>query len=72
MHVINIAVICVTIFVLGDVISRSYCETTTERLVVYNLTFKTFWSEELFEKQYPRYRPPAQWSRLEGNLAIKS
>ncbi|XP_049604030.1 spondin-2b isoform X3 [Syngnathus scovelli] len=32
----------------------------------YNLTFIGKWSQAAFPKQYPVYRPPAQWSKLVG------
>lgn len=52
---------------LGNADAPDQADGCRETMVLYNLTFKTFWSEDRFEKQYPRYRPPAQWSRLEGN-----
>jgi len=36
------------------------------RLAVYNLQLNTFWSEQVFPKQYPQWRPPAQWSKSVG------
>lgn len=35
-------------------------------LAVYRLELRTFWSEERFPKQYPQWRPPAQWSKTIG------
>lgn len=35
---------------------------------MYELEVETFWSEELFPKQYPQWRPPPQWSRTLGIL----
>jgi hypothetical protein len=35
-------------------------------LAVYKLRLETFWSEERFPKQYPQWRPPAQWSKTVG------
>ncbi|KAJ8262476.1 hypothetical protein GJAV_G00166890 [Gymnothorax javanicus] len=32
----------------------------------YNLSFTGLWSQTAFPKQYPMYRPPAQWSHLIG------
>ena len=40
------------------------CQST--KLVVYKVTFSTFWDREKFPKQYPEFRPPAQWSKLVG------
>ena len=44
--------------------SSMKCQST--KLVVYQVTFKTFWDRETFPKQYPEWRPPAQWSKLIG------
>ena len=35
-------------------------------LAVYRLSLATEWSEEKFPKQYPQWRPPAQWSKTVG------
>ena len=35
-------------------------------LAVYRLNLATEWSEEKFPKQYPQWRPPAQWSKTVG------
>lgn len=32
----------------------------------YKLTFTGKWSRSAFPKQYPVYRPPAQWSNIVG------
>ncbi|KAI0214571.1 Spondin-2 [Lamellibrachia satsuma] len=37
-----------------------------EPIVKYSLTLQTFWARKYFPKQYPRYRPRAQWSKLIG------
>ena len=37
-------------------------------LAVYKIRLETFWSEERFPKQYPQWRPPAQWSKTVGLL----
>lgn len=34
----------------------------------YKLTFNGKWSRSAFPKQYPVYRPPAQWSNIVGKL----
>jgi len=39
-------------------------------LAVYRLEFTTHWSRELFPKQYPETRPPAQWSKIVGKYTI--
>jgi len=35
-------------------------------LAVYSIKLKTYWSEQSFPKQYPQWRPPAQWSKTVG------
>ena len=40
------------------------CE--SNRLVVYKVIFTTYWDRKRFPKQYPEWRPPAQWSKLVG------
>ena len=37
-------------------------------LSVYNVKIETFWTKEKFPKQYPLWRPPAQWSRWGCNM----
>lgn len=37
-----------------------------EFMAKYNLTIETFWSRDVFTKQYPLFRPHAQWSKLVG------
>jgi len=37
-----------------------------ERLVVYKMELQTFWDEQTFPKQYPQWRPSAQWSKTVG------
>jgi len=37
-----------------------------EQLVVYKLELETFWDEKIFTKQYPQWRPSAQWSKTIG------
>ncbi|CAB3375556.1 Hypothetical predicted protein [Cloeon dipterum] len=37
-----------------------------DTLAVYRVVLDTHWTKELFPKQYPEFRPPAQWSRLLG------
>ncbi|GFU57476.1 spondin-2 [Trichonephila clavipes] len=41
-------------------LSDSRCP--TDILVMYRMVLHTEWSEEKFPKQYPEWRPPAQWS----------
>ena len=44
------------------------CQST--KLVVYKVTFATFWDRDKFPKQYPEWRPAAQWSKLIGKINI--
>ncbi|CAL4063337.1 unnamed protein product [Meganyctiphanes norvegica] len=37
-----------------------------DKLTVYRLLAQTAWSREDFPKQYPEWRPPAQWSKIVG------
>ncbi|XP_069060281.1 spondin-2 isoform X1 [Pleurodeles waltl] len=39
---------------------------TAEELARYSIVFTGKWSQVAFPKQYPLYRPPAQWSSLLG------
>ena len=45
------------------------CQST--KLVVYKVTFSTFWDRKKFPKQYPEFRPPAQWSKLIGKIFVQ-
>ena len=38
----------------------------TDKLALYRVVFNTFWDRETFPRQYPEWRPPAQWSKLIG------
>lgn len=44
--------------------AESLC--TARPLAKYSLTFTGKWSQTAFPKQYPLFRPPAQWSSLLG------
>ena len=55
------------LLVLGDA-NDMPCESS--KLVVYKVTFDTFWDREIFPKQYPEWRPPAQWSKLVGKIVF--
>jgi len=37
-----------------------------DSLAVYQIVLETNWSEKIFPKQYPQWRPPAQWSKTIG------
>lgn len=42
---------------------------TASETAQYRLTFSGKWTQAAFPKQYPVYRPPAQWSNLIGKCA---
>ena len=37
-----------------------------DMLVVYRLSLRTEWDEKIFPKQFPQWRPAAQWSKTIG------
>ena len=43
---------------------------TARALAKYSITFKGKWSQTAFPKQYPLFRPPAQWSSLLGKHSL--
>ncbi|XP_066996065.1 spondin-2 [Anabrus simplex] len=51
-------------------VSRERC--LSDRLAVYHLEVHTHWTRELFPKQFPEWRPPAQWSKLVGRSHDRS
>jgi len=60
---VSLLLVVVLVVVVRKVSSNS-C--SSDRLVVYQLRLDTGWGEETFPKQYPQWRPPAQWSRTVG------
>ena len=44
-----------------------HCE---NEMAVYNVTFTTFWTDDRFPKQYPYFRPNAQFSPLIGKTNV--
>ena len=42
-----------------------------DMLAVYSLALRTEWAEDRFPKQYPQWRPPAQWSKTIGELHVR-
>lgn len=44
-------------------------ECTAKGPASYILVFTGHWSPQAFPKQYPLFRPPAQWSKLIGEKA---
>ncbi|XP_023324329.1 uncharacterized protein LOC111698276 [Eurytemora carolleeae] len=54
-------------FFLYLYIAGFYCfECLPGNLAVYTLKIQTFWDESTFPKQFPLWRPPAQWSKTLG------
>jgi hypothetical protein len=58
-------------YVLGTVFVAEALRVGTERcdqdrLAVYTLRLETHWTRDLFPKQFPEWRPSAQWSRIIG------
>lgn len=43
---------------------------TASETAQYSLTFTGKWTVAAFPKQYPVYRPPAQWSNLIGKCTV--
>ena len=39
---------------------------------LYNITLTTNWTPELYPKQHPTWRPPAQWSQVWGYSHARS
>lgn len=39
-----------------------------DHLTVYRVICNTFWNDRLFPKHFPLWRPPAQWTKLVGEL----
>ena len=52
--------------VLNHLPSVTSSECSSNRLVLYKVIFRTNWSRKLFPRQYPEWRPPAQWSKVVG------
>lgn len=40
----------------------------SDELVQYTAIFTANWTRDRFPKQYPEFRPPAQWSRVVGKF----
>ncbi|XP_073995956.1 spondin-2-like isoform X2 [Rhodnius prolixus] len=65
MSAINNFIIFFSVYFSHFTISTAvFCRSNT--LAVYSLKLYTFWNQKDFPKQYPLYRPPAQWSKLFG------
>ncbi|XP_022251715.1 spondin-2-like [Limulus polyphemus] len=48
----------------GTSSSSTWC--SRDELALYRVTMQTFWSVKSFPKQYPHWRPHAQWSKVIG------
>ncbi|XP_064602786.1 spondin-2-like [Liolophura sinensis] len=64
LFVVVVALACQTLSTLSEKLESSGCE--YGEIVRYNITFVAEWSPRKFPKMFPRYRPPAQWSKLIG------
>ena len=59
--------VCAVLVVLVHLVNSSCPH---DILAVYKIRLETFWSEESFPKQYPQWRPPAQWSKTVGQFFL--
>ncbi|CAG0917974.1 unnamed protein product [Notodromas monacha] len=50
----------------STVVDRPAQTCGSDKLIVYRVTLETFWSPAAFPKHYPKWRPPAQWSKVIG------
>jgi len=53
---------------LSSPVNSSEC--SSSRLVLYKVIFKGNWNRKSFPRQYPEWRPPAQWSKVVGKCKI--
>jgi len=51
---------------LLSLLTRVHPSCSPDTLAVYKLVLETHWNEKMFPKQYPQWRPPAQWSKTIG------
>ena len=58
--------VLITFFVHFLVFTDSKCP--PGQAALYKLTFHGQWSKKVFYKHYPMYRPPAQWSKIIGEM----
>ena len=54
------------LLMFAHVSARSINTCDANRLIVYRVYLNTMWNRDVFPKQYPEWRPPAQWSKLVG------
>ena len=65
MDVTAVFVLMVTA-VFGLLLPVVSCRCPPDTLVVYRLQLETYWQEQTFPKQFPLWRPSAQWSKTVG------
>lgn len=49
----------------GDMMRQ---EQRQDKLALYKITLRTFWSRARFPKHYPEWKPPAQFGKLIGKF----
>ncbi|GIX74090.1 spondin-2 [Caerostris extrusa] len=54
------------LILVGSCVTLTFSRCPADVLVMYRMVLHTEWSEEKFPKQYPEWRPPAQWSVVVG------
>lgn len=64
LFIVVVALACQTLSTLAESLETDGCG--YGEIVRYNITFVAEWSPRKFPKMFPRYRPPAQWSKLIG------
>ena len=64
---ISLLLIANILSAIADGLPTDNVRCTAKGLAKYNLTFEGKWSKDVFHKQYPLFRPNAQWSRAIGS-----
>jgi len=54
------------IILVSTITTKTTSTCPKDMLVVYRLSLRTEWDEKIFPKQFPQWRPPAQWSKTIG------
>jgi len=62
----NVALLVTLLQLLQRVTNVTSIACDPNKLTVYRVYLNTMWSREVFPKQYPEWRPPAQWSKMIG------
>jgi len=57
---------CVAFLIAVEASQRPEDDCDEDSMAVYNMTFTALWSKSVFTKQYPLFRPHAQWSAVVG------